>query len=348
MEVYLNTGQFFAVPCAVAEHLLRLASHDQLKVLLYVLCHANTPLSAEQITQACSVRADAVEEALAFWQNVNILGSEQLTPVIQRAEAVRPEQQEAPAIPPQAQPAPQPAPVRQSALSAGSTAMNLMPSEIAARKEQNQAMAELFAQTEKQAGRLLTQTEYKSLIWMHEYLRLSPDVILMLVTYCIGICKFSPAYMEKIALEWTENGVTSHENVQQDIRRREENRTYTGRIMRIFSLTRKPTPKQQTFIDRWQSKGFSFDLVSIACEKTRDAIGDTVTLNTFKYADAILSRWDAAGIRTAQAAREDDAAVKSPAGQKKAPAKQNNPKSAKSSAPASFTADDLEKLYNQF
>ena len=56
MEIYLNNGHSFPVPVAVADHLLGLASHDQLKVLLYVLCHANEPLSQEQIAKCCKVQ----------------------------------------------------------------------------------------------------------------------------------------------------------------------------------------------------------------------------------------------------------------------------------------------------
>ena len=40
MEIYLKQGHTFPVPVTVADHLLGLASHDQLKVLLYLLCHA--------------------------------------------------------------------------------------------------------------------------------------------------------------------------------------------------------------------------------------------------------------------------------------------------------------------
>ena len=73
MEIYLNNGHAFPVPVAVADHLLGLASHDQLKVLLYVLCHAGESLPQEQIAACCKVQPSAVEEAIVFWQDANVL-----------------------------------------------------------------------------------------------------------------------------------------------------------------------------------------------------------------------------------------------------------------------------------
>ena len=348
MDIYLNTGHTFAVPAAVADHLLRLASHDQLKVLLFVLCHAGETLTHEQIARACSVRAEGVEEALAFWQDANILGSVQKLPGVQLAAGQPAEATEAVKPPVSRTEAAAPQPQR-AAVFTGSAGMNLMPSEIAARKENDPAMAELFAETERRAGRLLTQSEFKSLIWMHEYLGLPPDVIMMLAAYCREIDAFAPNYMEKIAWEWAERGVTTHELVQQDIRRREENRSFTGQIMKIFGMKKRPTPKQQAFADAWQGRGISTVLIRIAYEKTRDATGDEVNLNTFKYVDKILTRWAGAGITDAEAARQDDEAYQAAKQQKKTSGKEKKAgTSAKNAGASSFDADDLEKLINQF
>ena len=82
MEIYLKQGHTFPVPVTVADHLLGLASHDQLKVLLYLLCHADEPLSAEAVAQNCKVRPDAVEEAVAFWQDANVLSGSPELPAV--------------------------------------------------------------------------------------------------------------------------------------------------------------------------------------------------------------------------------------------------------------------------
>ena len=364
MEIYLNTGHTFAVPAAVADHLLRLASHDQLKVLLFVLCHAGETLTHEQIARACSVRAEGVEEALAFWQDANILGSVQKLPGVQLAagqpaeatEAVKQNQSKqevelkTASQPKSASDTEDSQPtIRRNPVSSGSMVMNLMPSEIAARTEKDPAMAELFAQTEKSAGRLLSSTELKSFIWMHEYLGLPPDVILMLAVYSIKILSFNPKFMEKIAFEWAENGITTHEAAERAIHTLESKRGYTGQIIRIFKLSMRPTAMQQEIIDQWQKKGYPFFLIEIALEKARDYVGDKITINTFRYMNKILTEWAAAGITTAEAARNDTKAIESVTKKKKSSGKEKKAgTSAKNAGASSFDADDLEKLINQF
>ena len=99
MEIYLKQGHTFPVPVTVADNLLKLASHDQLKVLLYLLCHAEEPLSAETVAQNCKVLPDAVEEAIAFWQDANVLSNTQDLPAV-RLQNTAPQQRPAPVLPP--------------------------------------------------------------------------------------------------------------------------------------------------------------------------------------------------------------------------------------------------------
>ncbi|MBQ8922764.1 MAG: DnaD domain protein [Oscillospiraceae bacterium] len=299
MEFYLRYGQTFPVPAAVAESLLKIASHDQLKVLLYVLCHAESAVTTEQIVRACNVLPDAVEEALTFWKNVNILRTEEAQPVVVLSRAaVQPE-------PAPAAPAPPVIPQATAAVQITSSGFSMLPSEVAERLRNNQAIAEMFRVIEQQAGKPLNHTEQKSMIWMNEYLGLQPDLILMLAAFCLAQGDFQVRYMEKIAVEWQERGVMTHALVQEDLRRRTEARSYTGQMMKLFEMKRRPTAKQQAYIDKWCADGFSVDMVRIAYEKTREKKDDKLS---FPYLDGILRNWKAAGIKTPEQAEAADIA----------------------------------------
>ncbi len=301
MDFYLRYGQTFPVPTAVAENLLRIASHDQLKVLLYVLCRAETAVSTDQIAQACNVLPDAVEDALAFWKNVNILRTDEAQPVVVLSRSTAP-QEPAPAALPPAETAVQ---KHTAAAQTTSSRFSIPPSEIAARIEQNQTVAEMFRAVEQLAGKPLTPTEQKSLIWMNEYLGLQPDLLLMLAAFCIEQNVFHVRYMERIAVEWHDRGVMTHALVQEDIQRRTLTRTYVGQIMKLFQMQRVPTSKQQAFINKWHADGFSVEMVRIAYEITRDKKDDRLS---FPYLDGILRKWKAAGIRTPEQAKAADLA----------------------------------------
>ncbi len=343
MEIYLKQGHTFPVPVTVADNLLKLASHDQLKVLLYLLCHAEEPLSAETVAQNCKVLPDAVEEAIAFWQDANVLSNTQELPAV-RLQNTAPQQRPAPVLPPPrdtaaTSAAPQPEPTAK--LQSSSSQFPLMPSEIAARIRENQTIAEMFRGVESLAGRMLNNTEMKSMIWMHEYLGLEPDLILMLAAYCLQNDCFHVRYMEKVAIEWQERGVMTHALVEEDIRRRTESHTFTAKLMKLFEMKRQPTKLQQEFFDRWQQQGWSMEMIQLAYEKTRNQNDDKLN---FKYLNGILENWLKDGVRTAaDAAKQDDAHY---AARKKTQG--NAKKPPEGSSNSSIDMDVYEKIMNPF
>ena len=346
MEIYLKQGHTFPVPVTVADHLLGLASHDQLKVLLYLLCHADEPLTADAVAKNCKVLPDAVEEAVAFWQDANVLGSSPELPAVrlQRTApaptaAPAPQTEQTPAQMPAPEPAAQPEP--NAKLQISSSQFSMMPSEIAARIRENQAIAEMFRGIEQLAGRMLNNTEQKSMIWMHEYLGLKPDLLLMLAAYCVQNDCFHVRYMEKVAIEWQERGVMTHALVEEDIRRRTEARTFTAKLMRLFEMKRQPTKLQQSFIDRWQQQGWSFEMIQLAYEKTRNQNDDKLS---FSYLNGILEKWEQAGIRTAADAAKQDDAYYAARRQKRGSTK----KPPEGSSNSSIDMDIVEKIMNPY
>lgn len=69
MDFQLHCGawnQMFPVPNAVADHFLKLASPDALRVLLYLLRHGNEALTDEAIGEALSISREQVEDAFCF------------------------------------------------------------------------------------------------------------------------------------------------------------------------------------------------------------------------------------------------------------------------------------------
>lgn len=340
MEIYLKQGHTFAVPVTVADNLLKLASHDQLKILLYLLCHADEPLTAETVAQNCKVMPDAVEDAIAFWQDANVLSDTQEQPAV-RLQTAAPQVQPAAPAPPVTVTVPELPAEPTAKLQSSSSQFSLLPSEIAARIEKNQAIAEMFRSVEPLAGRMLNNTEQKSMIWMHEYLGLEPDLILMLAAYCVQNDCFHVRYMEKIAIEWQERGVMTHALVEEDIRRRTEARSFTAKLMRMFEMKRQPTKLQQEFIDRWQQQGWSTEMIQIAYEKTRNQKDDKLNFN---YMNGILEHWAQDGIRTVADAQKQDDAYYAARQQKRSSTK----KPPEGSTNSSIDMSDVEKIMNPY
>lgn len=340
MEIYLKQGHTFPVPVTVADHLLGLASHEQLKVLLYLLCHADEPLTADIVAQKCKIQPEAVEEAIAFWQDANVLSGTSEPPAV-HLQGAAPQSQPQLSIPVQTPPqSVQPATVGK--IQNSSSQYSLMPSEIAARIQKDATIAAVFRSIEQMVGRMLHNTEMKSMIWMHEYLGLEPDLILMLAAYCVQFDCFQVRYMEKVAIEWQERGIMTHTLAEQDIRRRTESRSYTAQIMRLFQMTRQPTELQQSFINSWQLQGWSMEMIQFAYEKTRNQMDDKLNFN---YLNGILKKWGEDGVRTVSEAQKKDDAYYAARKQKR-----DNPtkKTPASNVNSSIDMDIVEKLMNPF
>ena len=286
MEHFLNAGilgGIFAVPNSVVDNYIKLANEASIKVLLYMLRNANQSIKSASIAAALNITENQVEEAFVFWENANIFPKSATVDLTAAGNSTVNT----------SEPAPSPVPKKKAVIQERAD-YNTNPSEIAQRVEASEDMKCLFTMSEQAFARPLTHSEQRGLIWIHDYLGLSTDVILMLVTFCISTEKGSIKYIETVAADWTEREINTFDKAQSEIKRLEESQGYNNRIMKIFSMNRKPTSKQQTFIDEWRAKGYSFELIEYAYEKTIESIDK---LN-FPYMNKILENWHEQGLST--------------------------------------------------
>lgn len=140
-------------------------------------------------------------------------------------------------------------------------------------------------------GKPLTPSEIKSILYFSDRLRFSDDLIDYLIQYCVDKGHKSFHYIEKVALEWADAGITTPEQAQENSSR--YNKTvYT--VMKELGRTSSPTNTEVEYITRWVSEyGFSTDIILEACRRT--------VLSTdkrrFEYAESILSNWKAQDVR---------------------------------------------------
>ncbi|MGN1481678.1 DnaD domain protein [Porcipelethomonas sp.] len=281
MEYFLNTGCFgsvFAVPKSIVDNYIKLANEASIKVLLYMLRYNEQEHSAQKIASALNISVEQVEEAFLFWENANIFSRNnsemESLPVVEPAEKETPK--------------------KARSVPAGRQNFNMNPSEIAERVEKSEEIKCLFLMAEESFGRPLNHTEQRIFIWIHDYLGLSTDVILMLTAYCISVDKGNIKYIETIAADWNEREINTLEAAQKEIKRLEEYGSFNSKIMKAFGMNRKPTSKQQEYIDSWKAKNYSIELIQYAYEKTIEAIDK---LN-FPYINKILENWYQNGLVT--------------------------------------------------
>lgn len=285
-------GTMFGVPCIVADNFLKLATGEQIKVLLYILRASGRTVSTEEIVVNTGVDSRQAEEAVLFWQQANVLSADSSTAVpksVMSAPAQQPVQTQ---------------PVQQNTVSVEETLLvnssplprrkeNLRPSEISDIMKTSPEIAELFKAAEGTLGHI-NNTMQNSLIWMTNYLGLKAEVILMLLVYCVKIEKTNVAYIEKIAMTWSEKDINSIDAAQDEIERLTSSNDYVGGIMKLFELKCRPTSKQLEIIEDWRKADYNRDLIHYAYEKSIENTNKV----SFAYINKVLMSWSENGYKT--------------------------------------------------
>lgn len=269
-------GKVFAVPSIVADEYLKLATGKAVKVILYFLSNNSKDFLPETVAEAIGVTVEDVEDAVSYWESVGIFQT--VNNFSENAASV-----EEITI----QPKPQ---ILQKQHSTGS----LTPREIAERVEKSEEIKFLFSSSEASLCHLLTHTEQRSLIWIHDYLGLTADVILMLFEYCKVINKMNMRYIERVAITWSENDIITHEAAETEIATLKERHKLSAKVINAFGITRKLSSKEEEFIQQWTQNGYDIDIISYAYDKTVDAINKL----SFPYINKILTGWYAKGLKT--------------------------------------------------
>ncbi len=151
------------------------------------------------------------------------------------------------------------------------------------RKEESNGL--LFFAAEAYLKRPLTQTEIQSLMYFSEVLGFSNELIDYLIEYCFERNKKDFRYIEKVAISWAEQGVSSADDAKKLTPKYDKN-IYL--IMNQLGKSSSPTKKEVEFIRKWTDEyGFEMDIIIEACERTVLATDS----HRIEYADGILKSW---------------------------------------------------------
>lgn len=184
-------------------------------------------------------------------------------------------------------------------------------------KEREETSQLLFI-AEAYIGKPLTPSEIKTILFFTDVLHFSDDLIDYLLQYCVERGKKDFKYIEKVAVNWAEAGITTPKQAQKFSTRYDKS-VYS--IMNSLGRSTAPTAKELEFINRWTREyGFSTDIILEACERSSLA----TDRHRFEYAEGILSSWKNAGIHHKADIQQADATYQKKKAAKPAPAASSN------------------------
>ena len=117
-------------------------------------------------------------------------------------------------------------------------------------------------------------------------LGMSARLIEYLIESCVESGHKSIHYIQKVALSWADEGITSVEQARRNSANYNKN-CYT--VLNAFGIkNRGPADSELVYIKKWTDEmGFSLDIVQEACRRTISATHQP----SFEYTDTILERW---------------------------------------------------------
>ncbi|MCM1120189.1 MAG: DnaD domain protein [bacterium] len=269
-----------AVSNSFIDKYMKDANDAQLKIYLYLLrmIHANLPFSVSDIADKFNHTEKDVLRALIYWEKQKLLtldydDDKNLVGIHlceQSPAGVSAGQGAAAALQP-----PETDPYAKPSYSAD---------RLRSFKEQDN-IAQLLFVAQVYVGRTLTASDMKTILYLSDVLHFSDDLIDYLIQYCVDLGKKDFRYMEKVAVSWAQQGISTPKQAQKAALKYDKS-VYA--IMNELGKSTSPTSKELEYINRWTREyGFSTDIIFEACERTVLAVDK----HRFEYAEGILSSW---------------------------------------------------------
>jgi DnaD/phage-associated family protein len=280
-KININYGEAISVlPSKVLEHVDKAKKFD---IKLLILLSSSEKYREGKYINALADELNAseaeVESSISFWRGTGVLTLDD-TSEIKKADKTT-KKEETADVPKRAKVTELP---------------QYTTKELNSLLEKNKFVVDLIDECQNILGKIFTASEIRVIMGLVEYLGLDHDYILVLMHYCARVDMKSMRYIEKLALSCLDEGYTEAAVLQKALYAKEEKHKIEGEIKSIFGLgTRKLTSKEEKQINTWIND-FKYDIEII--EKAYDLTVGATNKPSIHYANAILEKWNAEGIKT--------------------------------------------------
>jgi len=192
--------------------------------------------------------------------------------------------------------------------------------DLAVRSREDPRFVDLVTEAQRALGHVLNTNDLKKLFSLYDYLALPPEVIMMLLNYCVKMYPVgNPPSMRQIEKEgyvWANREILTLEQAEEyiaDSQRRREKLTQTAKLLGITGRALSPT--ESKYIGEWLEMGFDDELIEMALDRT---ITNTGALK-WGYMNGILKSWHEKGLHTPADVRDRDGLKKRGNGKKEPP-----------------------------
>lgn len=251
----------YAIPTDVADKYLKIATHTQLKVLLYFMRNISDGIDSQKISDALRLDINETEDALLFWQQCGILTG--ATPKEEPKTVV---------------------------------VKSTLPSrtDVIKRGLEDKQLMFLLREAQLKFGRNLKQNESQLLVSLYDDHGMDPSVILLLLGYAVREGKCNLTFVKKTATHWLESGVETVMDAENLIAEAAKQNLAWSVVQSAFGIERRnPSTKEAELSNLWVNEWkISTELLKAAY----DACVDAKTKLSMPYVAMIIESWHKDGI----------------------------------------------------
>lgn len=178
----------------------------------------------------------------------------------------------------------------------------------------------LQGEISRRLGRVLTSEELKTLLAIRDYLKMPPEVVSMVLTYCLQKNEYynrthgtnrtvTMRTLERECYAWANQGIVTLERASDYISRNLSLLEPEAQVKKLLQLDRPLVESEREYIRSWLKLGFEPAAIRIAYEKTIMATGKLA----WRYMNKILLSWHEKNLHTAAQVQAGDQRPQQPA-----------------------------------
>lgn len=168
--------------------------------------------------------------------------------------------------------------------------------ELVALLQSRNNLASFIDEAQQVFGKTFSQKDMEIVIGLVDQYGFEEEAMLELLAYVRRLDKKGIKYVEKVAIGFYDDGITTASDVSEKIALIERSKEDVYRIKQIFGFgARALTKAEQAVFEKWtMTYGYGIDVIKLAYDIMIDAIQRPVP----KYADKIIEKWHCEGLRT--------------------------------------------------
>jgi DnaD/phage-associated family protein len=273
------------IPENLAE-LLCNADEQDMRILIALMMAAdeNGEVNAEfSLSDTLGLEKPEVDASLKFWRGAGVISSTK-----SGAKSAKPKAEQTSAVAPSAH--------RGGAVEKSTGVSPYATDELAALFEKRRVTAQFIDEAQRVVGRTFNSYDTGIVAGLVDQLGFEEEAVLAMLAYVTRIGKKGLRYSEKLALGFYDEGITTAAAVVERIALIEHSSEVISKIKQLFGIgARELSKTEKALFEKWTQKfGYGIEVIRVAYDITVDATQKPLP----KYADAILEKWHAEGLRT--------------------------------------------------